>query len=131
MWAGFSCDSEWEKDYFKFILFLEDRFFIFLGLFVLGVELQNDFKFLQGLGVLFHLIVGDAEACVSLMEAGIGLERLFILFNGCRVFLFEQMGIAEIFHDDRVFRIPGQGRPVGSDRIGKSSLSAGRPLPAH
>jgi len=68
------------------------------------------------------LIVDNPQTCVRLMEAGVGLERLLILFDGWRVFLFEEVSIAEIFHDDRVFRVPGQSRPVGSDRLGEFSL---------
>ncbi len=91
-------------------------------MFVLGIELQNDFKLFQGLGVLFHFVINDTEAFVRLMEAGVGLERLLVLLDGWRVFLFEQVGIAEIFHDDRIFGVPGESRPVGSDRLGESSL---------
>lgn len=85
---------------------------------VLRTELENDFKFIQRFRIFLQSVIGHPQAVMGLMESRVPPQGLLELFNGQGILFFQKMGIAQIFHEDGIFGIAKESRPVRFDRLG-------------
>jgi len=94
---------------------LADGFAEFSGLFILRVQFQNGLEFLQRFRVSLQSVVGQPEGGTDLVESRVGLQGFLAHFHRLGIFLFQEKGIRQILHDHRIFRVQGEGFPVGLD----------------